>query len=74
MARWKEYYAGLSGYFQREDAAEWEEGDRGVERFYVYILEIDRPAGPVCGADKEPAATAEGSRGRYGEDDGRRGR
>ena len=54
MASWKEYYAGLGGYFQREDAAEWEEGDRGVERFYVYILEIDRPPGRYVGQTKNP--------------------
>ena len=54
MASWKEYYAGLGGYFQREDAAEWEEGDRGVERFYVYILEMDRPPGRYVGQTKNP--------------------
>ncbi len=54
MASWKEYYAGLGGYFQREDAAEWKEGDRGVERFYVYILEIDRPPGRYVGQTKNP--------------------
>ncbi len=54
MASWKEYYAGFSGYFQREDASEWEEGDRGVERFYVYILEIDRPPGRYVGQTKNP--------------------
>ena len=54
MASWKEYYAGLGGYFQREDAEEWKEGDRGVERFYVYILEIDRPPGRYVGQTKNP--------------------
>lgn len=54
MASWKEYYAGLGGYFRREDAAEWEEGDRGVERFYVYILEIDRSPGRYVGQTKNP--------------------
>ena len=54
MASWKEYYAHLGGYFRREDAGEWEEGDRGVERFYVYILEIDRPPGRYVGQTKNP--------------------
>ena len=54
MATWKEYYAGLGGYFQREDAEEWKEGDRGVERFYVYVLEIDRPPGRYVGQTKNP--------------------
>ena len=52
MANWREYYAGLGGYFQREDAGEWKEGDRGVERFYVYILEIDRRPGRYVGQTK----------------------
>ena len=52
MASWKEYYADLGGYFRREDAAEWEQADRGVERFYVYILEIDRPPGRYVGQTK----------------------
>lgn len=54
MASGKEYYADFSGYFQRENAKEWEEGDRGVERFYVYILEIDRPPGRYVGQTKNP--------------------
>lgn len=54
MATWKDYYAGLGGYFQRENAAEWEEGDRGVERFFVYILEMDRPPGRYVGQTKNP--------------------
>jgi len=45
---------GRGGYFRREDAEEWQEGDRGVERFYVYILEIDRPPGRYVGQTKNP--------------------
>ncbi len=54
MVSWKEYYAGLGGYFRREDAEEWKEWDHGVERFYVYILEIDRPPGRYVGQTKNP--------------------
>ena len=54
MASWRDYYADMGGYFRREDAAEWAEADRGVERFYVYILEIDRPPGRYVGQTKNP--------------------
>ncbi len=44
-------------YFWFEPAETWEEGDRGVERFYVYILEVDAPRRRVYprlrGGDKD---------------------
>ena len=34
-------YCWRHGYFEREDAREWKEGDRGVGSFGVYVLEMD---------------------------------
>jgi len=40
------------GYFQREDARDWELWDGGVERFYLYMLEINRPPFRYVGQTK----------------------
>lgn len=38
-------YCWRHGYFEREDVDEWKEGDRGVESFGVYVLEMDGKRG-----------------------------
>lgn len=40
------------GYFQREDPRDWEPWDGGVKRFYLYVLEINRPPFRYVGQTK----------------------